>query len=788
MQNYNVERRSNIPVGEEAPAELGEMDIELIEDDIEEVLGEQPAGDPSSNIAANMDPDELKLLGDDLMEWVESDYNSMEDWRRIIKDGLAALGLANDEKDNSFEGASNVTHPLLLESVVKYQAKARAQILPPDGPVKCRVVGTSTEDKRERARRKAKYMNFLCQEEIFEYEPEHDRMLFYQGFLGSGITKTFYDHKLGRISSRNVSAYNFIVDYYAADFNTAQRLTEVFTMSTADLYAMQDAGRYLEVEIEPSYSTSKFGEIDESVDRLIGRVTPQDRTDVHKMLECHVKLCLDWENPVYDPNGDVTPQEHNYVVTMHAESGKILSIYLNEDDAGQRKQFYTHWPFIPGFGIFGFGYLHLIGGLSESSTKVLRQLLNAGVFSNFPAGFKSHGIRVVGSSEPLMPGEWRDVHTLGQDLNRALVPLPYKEPSGTLAKLLEFIVSAGQRFADSVEEVVNNSKNYGPVNTTLALMEASGQLFNGIHERLFRSQKNELRIMERLVLESGITEYPFDVAPAERSVIAEDFQKDLEILPSANPKMPSEAHRLARAMSHFQVASQSPDHHNMPEILKELHRALGEEAPERYVKTVTPPPPLDPVTENSMLLSGQGVKAYPGQLHEAHLFVHIHGLLNNPLYAQNKMVMAQAEAHVQEHMGMKFKADIERMIGQPIPEVDPKDPTAMEVQNNIAMMASQQVEQLVKMNTMEAMDMIRRQVQLDPALELEFKRIATQDRKVSLDELKMVTEAMNSMMMHRDQQRLDWAEFRHEREVDKRELELEKYKIDKTANRPTSGK
>lgn len=771
-----IERRNTAPLGEDFP-ELDPVDIELIDDTVEslEVLVTPPEG---SNLAEIMDEDELRVLASDLMEAIDRDYNSFDDWRRIIKDGLDVLGLANEQEDTSFRGASNVSHPLLLESVVKYQAKARAQILPPGGAAKCRVLGTSTEEKRAAARRKQDYLNYKLTEEMFEYEPEHDRMLFYQGFLGSGITKTFYDSSLGRESSRNVSAHNFIVDYYASDFETAPRLSEVFTLSDSDLVARQASGFYKNIELS-SGGVSKYDELTDAIDRLIGRTKPVDG-EQHNLIECHVKLPIDPAMAEY--NADVDASTHNYVVTIHMDSGNILSIYLNENEKGQKNSYYTHWPFIPGFGIFGFGYLHLVGGLSETSTKVLRQLLNAGVFANFPAGFKAHGIRVTGTAEPLMPGEWRDVHTLGQDLARALVPLPYKEPSATLVKLFELTVSAGQRFADSVEEVVNNAKNYGPVNTTLALMEASGQLFNGIHERLFRSQKNEFKILARLIRESDVQEYPYDVMPAERTIFVEDFTNDIDILPASDPRMPSEAHRLARAMSHFQIASQSPDQHNMPAILTELHRALGEEAPERYVKSITPPPPMDPVTENAAILSGQSAKAYQPQDHESHLFLHIHGLLNNPLYAQNKMVQAAAEAHIQEHLGMKFKADVERAIGQQIPQLDPNDPQSMEIQNNIARMAAMQVENIVRMNTLEAMDMIRRQISLDPALEIEFEKIRNEERKIGVDEMEAVMKAMNDMMKHRDVERREWNELRGDQRAENEWIAIEREKLAKQSS------
>lgn len=783
----NVERRNMIPLGEEMAPELEPQDIELIDETFEGYDDETGGGvTEGGNLAEVMSEDDLELLSGDLMAAIESDYDSLDEWRRIIKDGLDVLGLASEDEDTSFDGASNVSHPLLLESVVKYQAKARAQLLPPGGPVKTRIIGTSTEELRAAARRKSEYMNFLVQEEMHEYEPEHDRMLFYQGFLGSGITKTFFDPNLGRESSRNVSANNFIVDYYASDFETAPRLTEVFTLTDNDLQERMRLGAYREVEIDQGTPVTKFDELNSAIDKLIGRSRPVDG-NVHNMVECHVKLRVNPENGEYEP--DEYEDCHNYVVTIHMDSGKVLSVYLNEDENGNKYSYYTHWPFIPGFGIYGFGYLHLVGGLSETSTKIMRQLINAGIFSNFPAGFKAHGIRVTGTAEPLMPGEWRDVHTLGQDLQRSLVPLPYKEPSPTLVKLLEIVVGSGQRFADSVEEVVNNAKNYGPVNTTLALMEASGQLFNGIHERLFRSQKNEFKILERLIRESDRKEYPYNVDPAQPSIFTQDFAAAISTIPASDPRMPSEAHRLARAMSHFQIAVQAPDQHNMPAILTDLHRAIGEDAAERYVKSVTPPPPMDPVTENAAILSGSPAKAYPGQNHEAHLFLHIHGLLNNPLYGQNKQVAATAEAHIQEHLGLKFKADVERAIGQQIPQVDPNDPNAMEMQNQIAMAAAQQVEAIVQMNTMEAMDMVRRQITLDPALEIEMQKVANDGKKITVEQMKAITAAMNDMMKHRDIERRNWDEYRTDTRIRQEELDIDWAEVDikrKQANKSNS--
>jgi len=680
------------------------------------------------NLAEFMPDDELDKIGGELADLVEADKRTLKDWEDIYVEGMKLLGFKpNDTEMEAFPGACTATHPVLAESIVKYQAKARSQLLPGGGPVRVQTLGKGSPEKEAQAHRVKEFMNFQITTLMPEYEPEHDRMLFHQAFSGLGITKTYYDQIGRRPCSHMVQPQKFIIDYNATDLATAYRYSEIIEMHANELKKNQLNGFYLntDVQYEPSDDP-----IRDETDRIDGREKPvRDDSDCYTLYEVHTFLGLEAENV-----DDRTPEEREiglelpYIVTIDKGSRKVLAIRRNWRENDERKEkriWYTVWPFIPGFGFFGYGYVHLIGGLAKTATVSLRQLVDAGSFATLQGGFKVTGLRVVGDNTPLKPGEWRDANVPGMDLSKALVPLPYKEPSGTLFNLLEFMVQTAQKFADSTEQVVSESSNYGPVGTTLALLEASGRLFSGIHERLFKSQKAELAILGEINAESLPEEYPYDVVGGDRKVFKSDFDGRVDIIPVTDPRVPTAAHRVAKANATLSIAAQFPQLHNLRAVLTDLHASLGAEDPMKYM---APPPQqaraADPLTENQWLLTNIPVKSEPHQDHDSHVQVHL-ALVNNPTYSQNPTVVQTTMAHVQEHLAQKLRVDVERQIGGALPQAQPNQPMPPEQENEIARVAAQAIKNVKDEAAHDAM-------MQDPAIMLQMAEIKLRDAQNQL--------------------------------------------------------
>jgi len=690
-------------------AEALEVEVELDDDELNEadanisydgeggaeiVFGDTGPveGDPYehyANLAEFIEQDELDIIGMNLASLVDSDVSSRSDWVRLAKDGINLLGLTVEDLDDPFPGSTSAVHPLLIENVVKYQAKARSKLLPPGGPVRTKVKGQKTQEKIKKAERVRNFLNFQLTEEMTEYEPEHDRMLFHQAFYGSAFTKTYFDALLDRPVSRFVKTQDFIIDYYATDLESAERYTEIVPMSGNELRRYQLGGIYRDITIGPSSTAQGTDEIRDQVDKIQGRSKPAHEADEDRYIFYEVHTYLDVPgfehiDEFEEPTGLKLP----YIVTIEKDSQEVVALYRNwdeEDGNFNKKDMYVHWPFVPGLGFYSLGYLHLIGGLSKSATTVMQQLVDAGQFANLPAGFKAHGLRVVGDTEPIAPGEWRDVNAPGIDLQKALLPLPYKEPSGTLFKLLDYMVQAAQKFADTTEQIVSESTNYGPVGTTMALLEAGGKLFTGIHERLFASQKRELRIVADINLRFLDESKAFNSLSGEEYIRAEDFDmKAVDIIPITDPRVPSEAQRIAKAQAQLQIAQQFPAQHNIPALLFRLHSALGEEDPQEVLQKTPKAKSADPVTENAMILKGEPVTTMAPQDHVAHAKVHL-AAMKDPRFNKNGVIVSTMGAHIQEHLATQYILEMQMATGIDIAKIG-QDP---QMQNQIALAAAQ---------------------------------------------------------------------------------------------------
>ena len=614
-----------------------------------------------SNLAEFLGEDELRELGSDLVEQYEEDLETREEWEEIVKDGIKLLGFKLEDLDEPFPGACGVTHPLLAQSVVKFQAKAFKELFPAGGPARSRVIGKPTKEKEEQAKRVKDYLNYQTTIEMPEYGPETDRMLFYVGLFGSGFKKSWYDGTLGRITNEFVKGEDFVIDYYATSLESAERYTHRMILSGNKILQRILSGEYIEQEIETG-GVVEENSIREAEDELVGQSSSGIvRNDMYTVLEMHANL-------------DLVGYEHEdglmlpYIIKVIRESGQVLSVHRNweETDVNYKKKiWFVNYEMIPGLGMYGYGFIHLIGGLSKTATSTLRQLIDAGTFATLPAGFKAHGLRVLAPDEPLSPGEWREVNAPAGDLNKSLIPLPYREPSATLMNLLSFVVDAGEQFADATDKIVSEASNYGPVGTTMALMENSTKLYSAIHKRLHASQAKELKLLAKLNSEYLPDTYPYETSAGEEKVLREDFNLEtIDVIPVSDPNMPTEVHRIARINAIMGIAQQDPAAHNMQAIRQDLFTAMGVEDPERYMAQAQQPFTGDPITENARAMQSAPLEAQPVQNHDAHIKVHS-DILNNPAYSNNPVLKQIMIGHVQEHLGLKYTMEMLQLIGDP---------------------------------------------------------------------------------------------------------------------------
>jgi hypothetical protein len=684
-----------------------------------------------SNLAEYIEEDELRELGSNLVEKYEEDLESREEWEDIVKDGIKLLGFKIEDLEEPFPGSCGVTHPLLAQSVVKFQAKAFKELFPAGGPVRTKIMGKSTPEKEAQAKRVKDYLNYQTTVDMPEYGPETDRMLFYVGLFGSGFKKSWYDATLGRVTNEFVKGEDFVIDYYATSLANAERYTHRMLVSGNKILARQLNGQYIRNELEPG--GAQEDSIKEDEDAIVGQSAPGiERDDMYTILEMHTNLDLEgYEHE----EGLMLP----YIVNVIQETGQVLSIHRNWDDGDinyTKKVWFINYEMIPGLGMYGYGYIHLIGGLSKTATSTLRQLIDAGTFATLPAGFKAHGLRVLAPDEPLAPGEWREVNAPAGDLSKSLIPLPYREPSPTLMSLLSFVVEAGKEFADATDKLVDEASNYGPVGTTMALMENSTRLYSAIHKRLHASQALELKLIARLNSEYLPEQYPYDTSAGEEAIFKTDFDpKTIDVIPVSDPNMPTETHRIARINAIMSIAQQDPAAHNMNAIRQDLFAAMGVEDPERYMAQSRPPFTGDPITENAKAMTSAPLSVSQTQNHDAHIKVHS-DVLNNPAYSGNPVLKQLMVAHVQEHLAMKYTMEMLQLIGDPQMHqaVMAGQPLPPEMEVQISMAAANVSDALLDLDI--AKEQALQGESTDPIMQM-------QEREMALREAQETREAQN---------------------------------------------
>jgi len=622
--------------------------------------------DHEANLAEALGEVELGALASELVADYEDDLVSRKEWEETYAKGLDLLGVEYEERSEPFEGASGVTHPLIAESVVQFQAQAYKELLPAGGPVRTRIIGAKTDEAEQQADRVKHFMNYQITEVIEDYDPGLDQLLFYLPLSGSTFKKVYYDVLKGRAASDFIPGQDLVVPYSATDLQTSTRYTHRLVMSDNEVRKLQVAGVYRDVSLTVGRGEDDKTEVKKKVDEIEG-LEPSMSSEDRLILEMHVELDLEGFEDIDPTSGEPSGIKLPYIVTVDHDSNTILSIRRNweENDPLRRKRaYFVHYKFLPGLGFYGFGLIHLIGGLGRAATALLRQLIDAGTFSNMPGGFKAKGVRLQNYDEPIKPGEFRDIDTPGGNLRDSIIPLPYKEPSGTLASLLGGLIDAGRRFvsvADQKTEGMTNSE--APVGTTVALLERGTRVMSAIHKRLHYAQKTEFRLLAKVFAKNLPPYYPYEIAGAPQQIKQSDFDGRVDIIPVSDPNIFSMAQRIALAQNQLQLAQTNPQMHNLHEAYKRMYQALEVQNIEEILPPPPQPQPKDPATENAEIVAGAQAQAFPQQDHEAHVLSHI-TLSKSSLIKQTPPVMAAIQAHCFQHIAHWARERVQQEVQQ----------------------------------------------------------------------------------------------------------------------------
>ena len=701
-----------------------EIELELPMQEGEEFADvlEMPQGENfSENLADALDQDVLGMLSTELVRLYEEDKESRKDWYDAFSKGLDLLGIKSQERTQPFQGASGVDHPILAEAVTQFQAQAYKELLPPGGPVQVQVVGDQNPEISTQSTRVKEFMNYQISHVMEEYDPEMDSMLFYLPLSGSAFKKIYFDTMLDRAVSQFVKAEDLVVSYSTTDLSTSPRVTHVMSMTKNDLLKMQLNGTYSDVDLMQNPGSVVPNEVQEKIEELEGLTgTYTENNELYTILEMHVDLRL----TEIEDHGFACP----YIVTVCEDMNQILAIRRNweEGDTLYKKvDYFVQYKFLPGLGFYGFGLIHMIGGLTKSVTAILRQLIDAGTLANLPAGFKARGMRIQGEDEPLQPGEFRDVDVAGATIKDSLLPLPYKEPSAVLSQLLGLLVDSGRRFASIADmQIVDVGSQQMPVGTTIAMLERGTKVMSAIHKRLHFAQKKEFRLLAKIYSKYLPPEYPYMTEGGQQVVMAKDFDDRIDVLPVSDPNIFSMAQRVLIAQQQLQMAQAAPEIHNLQEAYRRVYEALEIKNPQTLFKQEQQVPPRDPISEEQAAMMGQPIKAFEWQDHEAYIAAHS-SFMQNPMSQQNPMVGQTLSANIQEHQSMLYKLQIEESMGQPLPPLDQLQQMppeqSQQIMNEIAQAATKATAEVTgKAQALAKAEELQR---LDPVIELQKAEI-----------------------------------------------------------------
>jgi hypothetical protein len=787
MSREDLENREELEIEEQGTGSIPEDVDTVIDEDENVIAGEVPEEVEEesfyANLAERLDDQTLARLGSDLVSDYEQDKRSRQEWVDTYIKGLDLLGFKYESPTRPFLGAAGVTHPLLAESATQFQAQAIKELVPSDGPVRTEVIGAQTDEKIDQASRVKDYMNYMLMNKMEEYTPDMDQMLFILPLTGSTFKKVYFDPVLNRASSKFIKAEDLVVPYNASDLSDASRITQIIQTSENDLRKLQVSGFYRDIELpKPVYKQNK---VQEKVYELEGVSANdgRDRGGLYNLIEVHTNLDI----PGYeDQDGIKVP----YIVTIDEDSRKVLSIYRNykeNDPMKQRKNFFVHYKFLPGLGFYGFGLIHMIGGLSRTATSALRQLLDAGTLSNLPAGFKSRGLRIRDDAEPLQPGEFRDVDAPGGNIKDQFQFLPFKGPDQTLFQLLNFCVESGRRFASIADMKVSDMNAQSPVGTTMAILERGSKVMSAIHKRCYYAMRQEFKMLSQVFADYLPPEYPYDVVGGNRFIKQADFDDRVDVIPVADPDIYSMTQRIQVAQAELQLAQSNPQMHDIHEAYKRMYQALGVKNISGILKPPPEPPkPLDPAIENTGALQMVLPKAFPQQDHEAHIQAHM-AFMTSRMVQVNPQIYGLLQGHLMEHVSLQVKQEILQMFNQDprMAELQSTDEESftIEFDNAVAQRIAQRVQELVAME-----QQFNAQQNQDPLLALKQRELDLRamdiNRKAQEEAQKMEFEANKFSA----QQTLAEDKLNLNEELGKKRVELQEEKLEQEKDRATEQK
>ena len=741
------------PLGLQNDGLVMEPDIEIeIEDPesvsvglggLEIVIGKEDEEDGfNDNLAEKMDAKELATLAEDLCSDFEDDLSSRKDWMQTYVDGLDLLGLKVEDRTEPWPGACGVYHPLLTEAVVKFQAETIMETFPAQGPVRTKIIGEETKEKKESAVRVQADMNHQLTDVMIEYRPEHEKMLWGLGLAGNAFKKIYFDPGLDRQTAMYVSADDLVVPYGAANIETAERVTHVMRKTKNELERLMESGFYVDVELDDP--TDSLDEVEKKVAEKMGfRATTDNR---YKLLEMHVTLDLPGF-PDKDEDGKETGLAVPYVITIEKSNSKILAIRRNwnpDDDLKRKRQHFVHYPYIPGFGFYAFGLIHLIGGFAKSGTSILRQLVDAGTLSNLPGGFKTKGMRTKGDDTPFAPAEWRDVDIASGALKDNIMPLPYKEPSQVLAALMDKIIDEGRRFASAADLKVSDMSAQSPVGTTLAILERTLKVMSAVQARIHYAMKQEFRLLKTIIADYTPESYDYEPEDGRPKAKKSDYD-NVDVIPVSDPNAATMSQKVVQYQAVMQLAQTAPQLYDLPYLHRQMLEVLGIKNAEKLVPMEDDMKPTDPVSENMDMFQGKPVKAFIYQDHAAHITVHM-SALQDPVTAQvlgqspNAQAMSAAfMAHIAQHFAFQYRKNIEDKLGVPYPAPNEELPEEMEVE--ISRLAAAGAQKLLQSNQAMAQQAQAQQQAQDPIVQMQQQELQLQAQELQRKTAKDQTDA-----------------------------------------------
>jgi virulence-associated protein VagC len=702
---------------------------------------EPSAEDFNANLAEYMDAGKMQALASELDSDIQNDRSSRKDWEQAYVDGLKLLGLKYEERTEPWNGACGVFHPMITEAVVRFQSEMITETFPAAGPVKAKIIGKETPAKKESATRVVDDMNYQLTERMQEFRPEHERMLWNLPAAGSAFKKVYFDPSLDRQISIFIPAEDILLPYGVTDARSSYRVTHVMRKTKNEILKLQQAGFYCETEIgEPEHTKD---DIQKAKDSETGFSDINDERFV--LYEC----CVDLDLPGFEDEegGEPTGIALPYVITLIRGTNTVLAIRRNwkeEDELKLKRQHFVQYNYIPGFGPYGFGLFHLIGGFAKSATSIMRQLVDAGTLSNLPGGLKSRGLRIKGDDTPIAPGEWRDVDVGSGAMRDSILPLPYKEPSGTLYNLLNTIVEEGRRFAATADMQVSDMSAQAPVGTTLALLERQLKVMTAVQARVHYALKQELGLIKDIIADYADEDYSYEPETGRQSARKEDF-KHVDIIPVSDPNASTLAQRVVQYQAVIQLAQSAPQIYDLPQLHRGMLEVLGIKNPEKLVALPDDQKPVDPVTENMFVLKGKPLKAFIHQDHEAHIKVHT-AAMQDPLIMQligqnpqAQAMMAAMQAHIAEHVGYGYRQKIEQQLGMALPPEDEKLPPEVEIA--MSGMMAQAAQQVLQQNQAMAAQQQAQQQAQDPVLQMQQQELQLRSRELDIKEKQMQVNA-----------------------------------------------